>query len=117
MMDGRIGCRCSGWSQPLRIAWVNDKLVTVLQQQPHARLAIGTIVQPLEGFDTMTGLDLDQFSKMSGGFHFLEGGPFQRDDDILVDEFYPRQKNIHAGDSMQLSSIAGTSRASSSQAS
>jgi putative ABC transport system permease protein len=54
---------------------------------------------------------------MSGGFHFLEGGPFQRDDDILVNEFYARQKNIHAGDSMQLSSIAGTSRASSSQAS
>jgi len=86
----------------LSSAPMNDKLVTVLQQQPHVRLAIGTIVQPLEGFDTMTGLDLDQFSKMSGGFHFLEGGPFQHDDDILVDEFYARQKNIHAGDTMQL---------------
>ena len=39
---------------------------------------------------------------MSGGFHFLEGGPFQHDDDILVDEFYARQKNIHVGDTMQL---------------
>ncbi len=86
----------------LSSAPMSDKLVPLLQQQPHVRLAIGTIVQPLEGFDTMTGLDLDQFSKMNGGFHFLEGGPFKNDDDILVDEFYAREKHIHVGDTMQL---------------
>ncbi len=86
----------------LSSAPMSDKLVPFLEKQPGVRMAIGTVVQPLEGFDTVTGLDLDQFSKMSGGFHFVEGGPFRRDNDILVDEFYARQKNLHAGDTMDL---------------
>ena len=86
----------------LSTAPMTDKLVSVIEQQPGVRMAIGTVVQPLEGLDTVTGLDLDQFNRMSGGFHFLEGGPFQKDDDILVDEFYARQKKIHAGDSISL---------------
>ena len=81
---------------------MSDKLVPLLEKQPGVRMAIGTVVQPLGGFDTTTGLDLYQFSRMSGGFHFLEGGPFQKDDDILVDEFYARQKYIHTGDTMDL---------------
>jgi putative ABC transport system permease protein len=86
----------------LSTAPMSDKLLPVIEQQTGVRMAIGTVVQPLEGLDTVTGLDLDQFNKMSGGFHFLEGEPFQRDDDMLVDEFYARQKKIHAGDSIAL---------------
>jgi putative ABC transport system permease protein len=86
----------------LSSAPMSDKLVPLLEKQPGVGMAIGTVVQPLEGFDTITGLDLYQFSKMSGGFHFLEGGPFQKDGDILVDEFYARQKHLHAGDTIDL---------------
>jgi putative ABC transport system permease protein len=43
---------------------------------------------------------------MSGGFHFLEGGPFQKDDDILVDEYYAKyyskEKHLHVGDTVHL---------------
>ena len=38
----------------------------------------------------------------TGGFHFLEGGPFQGDDDILIDEFYAKQKKVHPGDHIKL---------------
>ncbi len=86
----------------LSTAPMSDKLVPLLAKQPGVSMAIGTIVQPLQGLDTVTGLDLDQFSKMSGGFHFIEGGPFQKDDDILIDEFYAREKNLHAGDTLNL---------------
>ena len=86
----------------LSTAPMSDKMVPLLASQPNVAMAIGTVVQPLQGLDTVTGLDLDQFSKMSGGFHFLEGGPFQRDDDILIDEFYSREKNLHAGDTLSL---------------
>jgi putative ABC transport system permease protein len=86
----------------LSTAPMSDKLLPVIEQQPEVRMAIGTVVQPLEGLDTVTGLDLDQFNTMSGGFHFIEGGPFKNDDDMLVDEFYARQKKIHAGDSIAL---------------
>ena len=86
----------------LSTAPMSDKLVSVIEQQPSVRMAIGTVVQPLEGLDTVTGLDIDQFNRMSGGFHFIEGGVFQNDNDVLVDEFYARQKKIHAGDSIAL---------------
>lgn len=86
----------------LSTAPMSDKLVPMLAGQPHIAMAMGTMVQPLEGLDTITGLNLDAFSRMSGGFHFIEGGPFQRDDDILVDEFYARQKRIRVGDTLEL---------------
>lgn len=86
----------------LSSAPMSDKLVPLLASQPHITMAMGTVVQPLEGLDTITGLNLDEFSRMSGGFHFIEGGPFQKDDDILVDEFYARQKRIHVGDTLEL---------------
>jgi len=86
----------------LSTAPMSDKLVPLLATQPNVTMAIGTVVQPLQGLDTVTGLGLDEFSKMSGGFRFLEGGPFQKDDDILIDEFYARQKGLRPGDSLNL---------------
>jgi putative ABC transport system permease protein len=86
----------------LSSAPMTDLLVPMLMKQPHVVLATGTVVQPLAGLDTITGLDLDQFGRMSGGFHFLQGGPFQKDDDILVDEYYAREKHFHVGDTIHL---------------
>ena len=37
-------------------------------KQPHVTLTTGTMVQPLSGLDTLTGVDLDDFDKLSGGF-------------------------------------------------
>jgi len=81
---------------------MSDNLLGFLAKQPYVALATGTTVQPLGGFDSITGLDLDQFSKMSGGFNFLEGGPFVNDQDILVDEYYAKEKRLHVGDKLQL---------------
>ena len=82
---------------------MSDKLLDFVAKQPHVAGVTGTAVQPLSGFDSITGLDIDSFSKMSGGFHFLEGGPFQTDQDILVDEYYAKEKHLHAGDHVRLS--------------
>ncbi len=54
----------------------------------------GTMVQPLELFDTITGLDFPQFSKMSGGFRFLQGGLPVQDTDIIVDGPYANEKHL-----------------------
>jgi putative ABC transport system permease protein len=81
---------------------MSDKLLAFLAAQPHVSLVTGTAIQPLSGFDSITGLDLDQFSRMSGGFHFLQGGPFTSDQDILVDEYYAKEKRLHIGDKLQL---------------
>lgn len=81
---------------------MSDKLIAFVESQPHVTLAVGTAVDPLSGFDTITGLDLDQFARMSGGFHFLAGGPFQKDQDILVDEYYAREHKLLVGDKVPL---------------
>jgi putative ABC transport system permease protein len=39
-----------------------------------------------------------RFNQMSGGFKYLEGGPFRGPDDIIVDEYYAQQHKLHAGD-------------------
>src|ERR1700750_2679125 len=86
----------------LSTAPMTDRLLAVLMKQPHVTVATGTVVQPLAGLDTITGLDLSSFDKMSGGFRFLQGGPFQNDDDILVDEYYAREHRLRVGDNVQL---------------
>ena len=62
-----------------------EKLVAFLMQQPHVNFATGTMGQPLGAFDVLTGIDLDQFNRLSGGFRFVSGGPFRNDDDVIVD--------------------------------
>jgi putative ABC transport system permease protein len=81
---------------------MTDRLLGVLMKQPHVTLATGTVVQPLAGLDTITGLDLSSFDKMSGGFHFLQGGPFRADNDILVDEYYAKEHRFRVGDTVRL---------------
>jgi putative ABC transport system permease protein len=86
----------------LSTAPMPDRLLAVLMKQPHVALAVGTVVQPLAGLDTITGLDLPSFDKMSGGFRFLKGGPFRQDNNILVDEYYAREHHLRVGDAVHL---------------
>jgi len=86
----------------LSTAPMSDELIAFVASQPHVALATGTAIQPLSGFDSITGLDIDPFTKMSGGFNFLEGGPFQYDQDMLVDEYYAREHKLHVGDQVKL---------------
>ena len=71
---------------------MSEKLVPFLMKQPHVTFATGTMGQPLGGFDVLTGIDLAQFNRLSGGFRFVRGGPFKNDDDVIVDEYYAREK-------------------------
>ena len=74
-----------------------------LRQEPHVVLATGVIVQQLSGITSVTGVDLDEFNRMSGGFDYLEGGPFKGPDDILIDDYYARQQKVHVGDTINVS--------------
>lgn len=86
----------------LSTAPMNDHLIGLVEKQPFVSMATGTAIQPLSGFDSITGLDLETFSKMSGGFRYIRGGPFKADQDMLVDEYYAREKGLHVGDKVQL---------------
>jgi len=86
----------------LSSAPMSDKIPALLMHEPHVTFAMGTMVQPLSGFDAMTGVDLDDFRRLNGGFHFLKGGPLVNDNDVIVDEYYAQQKNLHLGDTLNL---------------
>jgi putative ABC transport system permease protein len=83
-------------------ASVNEGLVKFIEQQPHVKMATGVIVHSVEFPLTASGIDLDEFGRMSGGFQYLSGGPLKNDDDILIDQLYADQKHVKVGDTLRL---------------
>lgn len=80
-----------------------DKVVAVLAGMPHVKMAMGVVNQSVGSFTLFaTGLDLKQFTAMSGGFTYLEGGPFQGPGDVIVDEYYASQKHKRVGDAIEI---------------
>jgi putative ABC transport system permease protein len=86
----------------LSSAPISEKLIGVLQQQPHVVLATGTAIQSLTFPDSIQGLDFAAFNKMSGGFGYLSGGDPVNDDDMTVDKYYAEQKHLHVGSTLRL---------------
>lgn len=86
----------------LSSAPMNEKILGFLEKQEHVDIVTGSVTHPIGGLNTVTGLDLDKFTAMSGDFKFVEGGPFTGQDDIIVDERYARQNKVHAGDDIEL---------------
>ncbi len=79
-----------------------EKIVDVVRQGPHVALGTGTLVQAIGNLDSITGIHLDEFNAMSGGFRYLEGGPFTSPNDLIVDEVYARAQHLHAGSTIDL---------------
>jgi putative ABC transport system permease protein len=85
---------------------MSESLVPFLMKQPHVTFATGTMGQPLSALDVLTGIDLAQFNRLSGGFHFLRGGAFESDDDVIVDEYYAKEKKLNVGSTIALANHA-----------
>jgi putative ABC transport system permease protein len=84
---------------------MSEKLVPFLMKQPMSHLRQARWVTS-GWFDVLTGIDLGQFNRLSGGFHFFRGGPFENDDDVPVDEYYAREKNLDTGSTITLANHA-----------
>ncbi|HEX2981747.1 MAG TPA: ABC transporter permease, partial [Anaerolineaceae bacterium] len=77
---------------------IQEGFVDYLQKQPHVKLAIGVVNQPVQSvFTGATGIDLDKFRQMNGGFTFVAGARFQRPNDVIVDEWYASEKKLSVG--------------------
>ncbi len=79
-----------------------EKMMEYFEKQPDVTLATGMVSHPIGGIDTVSGVDLDRLNRMSGGFDYISGGPFERPDDIIVDEFYATQNQKKVGDTIQI---------------
>ncbi len=74
----------------------------VEKEVPHVTEATGMIVQPLEGISTMAGVDLEDFMRLSGPFHFRAGRAFRGDSEVIVDTYYAKQNNLAPGSKVRL---------------
>jgi putative ABC transport system permease protein len=80
------------------------KVGEVLAKLPHVR-SVAPVVQQLtssESLEIITGVDLPSYESMSGGFRYLEGGPFQGPYDVLVDDLFAQSKHAKVGDSIDI---------------
>jgi putative ABC transport system permease protein len=83
---------------------VSIRVADVLRRMPHV-----TAVSPVYwqiatggGLEVIDGIDLPSFEALGGAFQYLEGGPFQGPNDVLIDDFVARQKHVKVGDTMQM---------------
>ena len=76
-------------------------ILSAVEKQPHVIAATGVLTQGTGGFSYVTGIDLGQFRRLSGGFHYLQGGPFRHPDDVMVDSYYAAEHMLHVGDTLE----------------
>jgi putative ABC transport system permease protein len=82
---------------------IPQQLVAYIAKQPHVKMATGVFSVAAEGITLgATGINYQEFAKMSGGFRFLSGGPFQRPDDVIFDDYYANQTKARVGDTITL---------------
>ena len=79
----------SGAPMPIRIA---DRLSQLKYVQSVAPVLLQ--FNSAGGIDVLYGIDPDSFRAVSGGFVFLQGHDMTGPDDVLVDDFAARSKNI-----------------------
>lgn len=106
------GARADVWIRPpgssvigLSGAPMPEKILEFFREQEHVVIATGSVIYPIGGVHSVTGLDFETYSRMAGGFNYLEGGAFTDgppEDQIIVDERYARQNRLHVGDTVDL---------------
>lgn len=81
---------------------INEKLVAWVAEQKHVTLATGVAIQPLGGFNTVYGVDYDALTKMSGGITYIDGQRFGEGQEVIIDEFYAREKKLSTGSTIKI---------------
>jgi putative ABC transport system permease protein len=89
--------------QSLGGAPMSIKYADVLRKLPHVTVVAPAVLQPSNNaIETIWGIDLESFNALGNPFRYLEGGPFQGPNDVIVDDFFANSKHLHAGDSVEI---------------
>jgi putative ABC transport system permease protein len=74
-----------------------------IEQIPHVLAVAPTLILFNTGALSMIyGIDMDSFTRVSGGFAYHAGGSFTKPYDLLVDDLYAKSKHIKTGQSVDL---------------
>ncbi len=80
------------------------KMKDVFGTLPHVTgvAPVVTSVSSAGTLEIIAGIDLPSYEGLSGGFRYLEGGPFQGPYDVLVDDLFAKSKNAKVGDTLDI---------------
>jgi putative ABC transport system permease protein len=83
---------------------VSVKVADVIRKMPHVKVVSPVIWQIATGggLEVIDGIDIHSFQALGGPFRYLEGGPFQGPNDVLIDDYVARQKHVKVGDPMTI---------------
>src|ERR1700737_1002146 len=87
----------SGSPMPIKIAGK-------LRELKYVRAVAPVLLQFISsgGIDVIYGIDRESFREVSGGFVFLQGHDMEVPDDLLVDDWAAKAKNLKVGDTYTL---------------
>jgi putative ABC transport system permease protein len=80
------------------------KMKDIFAKQPHV-IGVAPVVTQVSSAGTLeiiAGIDLPSYEGLSGGFRYLEGGPFQEPYDVLVDDLFAKAKHAKIGDKLEI---------------
>lgn len=78
---------------------VSIKVADVLRKLPHVKAVAPVVLQAnTNGVEIIFGIDLNSYNSLGNAFRYIEGGPFQRPDDIIVDDYFAKSKHVHVGE-------------------
>jgi putative ABC transport system permease protein len=80
------------------------KVADIIAKQAHV-VAVAPVLMQLStagNVELIYGIDLKTYDTVTGGFRYLEGGPFQGPEDALVDDIYARSNHIKSGDKIEI---------------
>jgi putative ABC transport system permease protein len=80
------------------------KMKDIFAKQPHV-IGVAPVVTQVSSAGTLeiiAGIDLPSYEGLSGGFRYLEGGPFQGPYDVLVDDLFAKAKHAKIGDKLEI---------------
>ncbi len=83
---------------------VSIKVADVLRKAPHVVAVAPVVTQVSTGsqIEVLYGIDLDSFESLGNRFRYLEGGPFEGPDDLIIDDFYAAAGKVKVGDKVAL---------------
>src|SRR5258708_11967212 len=74
---------------------LSAKFLPFIGQQPNVTAATGVLIESTGFLNTITGIDLAGFNHFNGGLRYLQGGPFQGPNYVIVDSYYANEHNLH----------------------
>ena len=82
---------------------VSVKVADKIRQLPHVTAVAPVVMQVTTAgaVEVLYGIDLRSFDAVSGGFHYLSGGPFQGPYDMIIDDLKAASKHLKVGDTLE----------------